>query len=185
MARHLAGFSGILQVDGYSANTNLVKARAKAGSNETIRLAGCWAHLRRKILRPAHQRGLAGRDGNDHRHDRIVEGRGRGSHKGAGSRAALRKEKSVAIVASLFDLGEAELDKVSGKSKTAEAIRYAPTRREALERFLMDGRIEIDSNIVERAFRPRRSRERIVYSPAATAVDEPGRRWPPCCKPAK
>jgi hypothetical protein len=36
-------------------------------------------------------------------------------------------------------------------NKTAEAIRYALTRREALERFLMDGRIDIDSNIVERA----------------------------------
>ncbi len=44
--------------------------------------------------------------------------------------------------------------KVSGKSKTAEAIRYALTRREALQRFLTDGRIEIDSNIVERAIRP-------------------------------
>src|SRR3546814_4176324 len=62
--------------------------------------------------------------------------------KDAESRAALRQEKSVAIVASLFDLWEAELGKVSGKSKTAEAIRYALTRREALERFLMDGRSE-------------------------------------------
>jgi hypothetical protein len=49
---------------------------------------------------------------------------------------------------------ESELGKVSGKSKTAEAIRYALTRREALERFLIDGRIDIDSNIVERAIRP-------------------------------
>ncbi|SDA70674.1 Transposase IS66 family protein, partial [Sinorhizobium sp. NFACC03] len=60
----------------------------------------------------------------------------------------------TAIVASLFELWEKELGKVSGKSKTAEAIRYALTRREALERFLTDGRIEIDSNIVERAIRP-------------------------------
>ena len=49
MARHLSGFSGILQVDGYSAYSNLAKARAKTGSNETIQLAGCWAHLRRKF----------------------------------------------------------------------------------------------------------------------------------------
>jgi transposase len=54
----------------------------------------------------------------------------------------------------LFDLWEKELGKVSGKSKTAGAIRYALTRREALERFLANGRIEIDSNIVERAIRP-------------------------------
>ena len=39
-------------------------------------------------------------------------------------------------------------------SKLAEAIRYATSRRIALERFLSDGRIEIDSNTVERAIRP-------------------------------
>ena len=42
----------------------------------------------------------------------------------------------------------------SGKSKLAEAIRYATSRRTALERFVSDGRIEIDSNTVERAIRP-------------------------------
>jgi hypothetical protein len=41
--------------------------------------------------------------------------------------AALRQEKSVAIVACVFDLWEAELGKASGKSKTAEAIRCALT----------------------------------------------------------
>ncbi|TIS82276.1 MAG: IS66 family transposase, partial [Mesorhizobium sp.] len=97
--------------------TNLVKARDKAGSNETIRLAGCWAHLRRKFY-DLHISGISqGRDGFDHRHDRIVEGRDKVRGKDAGSRAALRQEK--AIVASPFDLWEAELGKVSGKSKTA------------------------------------------------------------------
>lgn len=42
VARHLAGFNGILQVDGYSAYTNLAKTRAKTSSNETVKLAGCW-----------------------------------------------------------------------------------------------------------------------------------------------
>jgi transposase len=154
VARHLCGFSGILQVDGYSAYTSLAKTRAKAGSNETIQLAGCWAHLRRKFY-DLHISGVS-----KAATDTIVamtelwgiedEARGRD----ADSRSTLRQKKSVAIVASLFDLWEKELGKVSGKSKTAEAIRYALTRREALERFLRDGRIEIDSNIVERAIRP-------------------------------
>ncbi len=47
-----------------------------------------------------------------------------------------------------------ELTRLSGKSKMAEIIRYVLSRRAALERFLTDGRIEIDSNIVERAIRP-------------------------------
>lgn len=74
--------------------------------------------------------------------------------KDANIRAAARQERSAAIVANLFDIWEKELAKVSGKSKTAEAIRYAMTRRQSLDRFLGDGRIEIDSNIVERAIRP-------------------------------
>ena len=43
---------------------------------------------------------------------------------------------------------------ISQKTKLAEAIRYALSRWEGLTRFLDDGRIEIDSNIVERAIRP-------------------------------
>ncbi len=154
VARHLSGFSGILQVDGYSAYSNLAKARAKTGSNETIQLAGCWAHLRRKFY-DLHVSGVS-----HTATDTIVamtelwkvEDEVRG--KDAGTRARRRQETSSVIVTSLFELWEKELGKVSGKSKTAEAIRYALTRREALERFLMDGRIEIDSNIVERAIRP-------------------------------
>ncbi|MGO6986864.1 IS66 family transposase [Rhizobium leguminosarum] len=154
VARHLAGFSGILQVDGYSAYTSLAKTRAKAGSNEPIQLAGCWAHLRRKFY-DLHISGVS-----KAATDTIIamtelwriedEVRGRD----ADSRSMLRREKSATIVSGLFDLWEKELGKVSGKSKTAEAIRYALTRREALEHFLTDGRIEIDSNIVERAIRP-------------------------------
>jgi transposase len=70
------------------------------------------------------------------------------------ARMKLRQERSAAIVAKLFKLWETELPKLSGKSKLAEAIRYALSRRAALERFLTDGMIEIDSNVVERAIRP-------------------------------
>lgn len=39
-------------------------------------------------------------------------------------------------------------------AQMAEAIRYAIARRDIFERFLTDGLIELDSNIVERAIRP-------------------------------
>jgi transposase len=39
-------------------------------------------------------------------------------------------------------------------SPVVEAIRYGTSRRKLLECFLIDGRVEIDSNIVERAIRP-------------------------------
>ncbi len=43
---------------------------------------------------------------------------------------------------------------VSQKSKLAEAIRYALSRWTGLARFLDDGHIEIDNNVVERSIRP-------------------------------
>ncbi|WP_373424793.1 transposase, partial [Mesorhizobium sp. SARCC-RB16n] len=43
---------------------------------------------------------------------------------------------------------------VCQKSKLAEAIRYPLARWAGLGRFLDDGRVEIDSNVVERLIRP-------------------------------
>ena len=43
---------------------------------------------------------------------------------------------------------------LSGRSTLAEAIPYALTRWHGSDRFLNDGRIELDTNSVERAIRP-------------------------------
>ena len=44
--RHLAGFAGILQVDGYAAYNRLARP---AGANENVTLAACFAHVRRRF----------------------------------------------------------------------------------------------------------------------------------------
>ena len=49
---------------------------------------------------------------------------------------------------------QTKLGLISQKTKLAEAIRYALTRWEGLTRFIDDGRIEIDCNVVERSIRP-------------------------------
>jgi hypothetical protein len=53
---------------------------------------------------------------------------------------------------------------ISQKSKLAEAIRYALSRWEGLTLFVDDGRIEMDSNIVELLDAPDRvePQERVV-----------------------
>ena len=48
----------------------------------------------------------------------------------------------------------AKLALISQKTRLAEAIRYVRSRRDGLTRFLDDGRIEVDSNVVERTIRP-------------------------------
>ena len=153
VARHLAGFAGILQVDGYAAYTQLAKART--GSNEGMALAGCWAHLRRRF----YELHINGSSQIATQTITTMAGLWKIEEEIRGSDAAVRLTRasgarSAAIVAELFKLWETELPRISGKSKLAEAIRYATSRREILERFLLDGRIEIDSNIVERAIRP-------------------------------
>ncbi|MGC8537214.1 MAG: IS66 family transposase [Rhizomicrobium sp.] len=45
VARHLAGYRGIVQVDGYAAYNRLAKPDR---TNDAVTLAGCWAHVRRK-----------------------------------------------------------------------------------------------------------------------------------------
>ena len=51
-------------------------------------------------------------------------------------------------------LARATLAQLPGGSQMAEAIRYALNHWDGLTRFLDDGRIEIDSNTVERSMRP-------------------------------
>jgi transposase len=171
VARHLGGYRGILQVDGYTAYNRL--ARPDRGNDAAV-LAGCWAHVRRRFyeLHVAGSSELATTTIERMAHLWEVEGTVRGKHSDV--RAAARQETSAAIVADLFKLWQETLPRISGKSKLAEAIRYAISRRPALERFLSDGRIEIDSNIVERAIRPQTiTRKNSLFA----GNDGGGRTW--------
>jgi transposase len=144
---HLAGFAGILQVDGYGG----YKVLAARGD---VRLAFCWAHVRRRFyeLAAAGPAPIAsealGRIAELYR----VEGEIRGRQPE--ERRAVRQERSRPVLDALEPWLRSKLELISQKTKLAEAIRYALARWEGLTRFVDDGRIEIDSNVVERAIRP-------------------------------
>lgn len=72
----------------------------------------------------------------------------------AEERRAVRQAKSRPLVEDLEPWLRDKLALISRKSKLAEAIRYALTRWPGLSLFLDDGRVEIDSNVVERSIRP-------------------------------
>ncbi len=142
---HLAGFKGILQVDGYCGYGKL----ARRGD---VQLAFCWAHVRRGFFElagtsPVAVEALA-------RIARLygIEDEVRG--QSPEQRRAARQKKSRPIVDDFRRFLDAKLALLSRKSKLAEAIRYVLTRWEGLIRFLDDGRIELDSNTVARAIRP-------------------------------
>ena len=144
---HLAGFTGVLQVDGYGGYRGL----AERGD---VKLAFCWSHVRRRFyeLAAAGPAPIAGEALERIAALYAVEAKIRG--RSAEERSAVRQEKSRPMVEALEPWLRKKLEMISQKSKLAEAIRYALARWQGLSRFLDDGRIEIDSNVVERAIRP-------------------------------
>jgi transposase len=148
---HLAGFSGILQVDGYAAYKELVTTREPSAA---IVLAFCWAHLRRRfyeIAKAGHAR-LAEKALRQIAALYQIEDGIRG--QSAGTRCKIRQAKTGPLLDKLKIFLETNLARVSGRSKMAETIRYAIRHWDGLILFAGDGRIEMDSNTVERAIRP-------------------------------
>lgn len=140
---HLCGFRGVLQVDGYEG----YKALAKRGE---VHLAFCWSHVRRAFYDldgPIAVEALA-RIARLYRIEAEIRGRP------AEERRAARQARSRPILEALEPWLREKLGLISQKSKLAEAIRYALSRWAGLSLFLTDGRVEIDSNVVERAIRP-------------------------------
>jgi transposase len=147
----LATYRGIVQCDGYAAYKTIADD-AQAG--DAITLAFCWAHLRRKFFDIA--KGGSAPIASEAL-ERIaalyaIENTIRGSS--ADERRAVRLEKSKPLVLALKLFFDEQLVRVSGKSVIAEAIRYGLNHWDGLVRFLDDGRIELDTNIVERSMRP-------------------------------
>jgi transposase len=147
----LGSYRGIVQCDGYAAYKN-VADEARAG--EAITLAFCWAHVRRKFFdiakggsAPIASEALE-RIAALYAIEKTIRG------KSADERRAVRVEKLTPIVLALKTWLEEQLARVSAKSVIAEAIRYGLNHWDGLVRFLEDGRIELDTNIVERSMRP-------------------------------
>ena len=144
-SEHLAGFTGVLQVDGYAGYNAL-------GRSNQVQLAYCWSHVRRGFYEIAASRPVATevlvRIAKLYAVEKDIRGRS------PDDRRAARQELSLPVVADLRHFLETNLARASKKGKLADAIRYALTRWTGLGRFLDDGRIEIDSNTVERVIRP-------------------------------
>ncbi len=144
----LEEFNGVLQTDGYSAYKTLV------GRNRQVMLAHCWSHLRRKFFdlakggaAPIATEALR-RIAELYAIEADIRGRG------AEARAAARQDRSSPLVEDLKAWLETQLAKLPGRSPAAGIIRYAMSHWNGLIVFLADGRVELDTNPVERAMRP-------------------------------
>jgi transposase len=149
-AGHLAAFGGVLQVDGYGGFKRLAGDRADA----SVRLAFCWAHMRRPFYEfyTSTKSPLAAEVLARIRELYAIEAEIRG-HR-AEHRRQVRHERSRPIVDALHAWLHDHVGRVSAVTDLAKAIRYAIRHWPGLIAFLDDGRIEMDTNVVERAIRP-------------------------------
>jgi transposase len=138
-AKHLACFKGVLQVDGYNGFKRLAGDRADA----SVRLAFCWAHMRRgfydfyvSIKSPLAAEVLT-RIRTLYRIEAEIRG------QPAEHRRQVRQERSRPIVEALHAWLEDYLPRVSGASDLAIAMRYALRHWSGLVVFLDDGRVEM------------------------------------------
>ena len=143
---HLSSFAGTLQADAYAGFDALYESGR-------IQEAACWAHVRRKFydLHVAHNSPVAQETLRRIGELYAIEGDIRGRQPK--ERRGVRNERSRPLLESLKQWLEEILVKLSKKSETAQAVRYALGRWDALVRYVDDGRLEIDNNTAERALR--------------------------------
>jgi hypothetical protein len=169
-ASHLKGFRGLLQVDGYAGFGSLVKAATDGG----LQLAFCWAHTRRKFydIHVATKSPLAEQALRRIAELYAIEADIRG--RTADERRAIRQERSRPLVEAMQAWLTETLNRISGRSALAQAIRYALNHWSGLVLFLDDGRLELDTNTVERAMRPvALGRKNALFAGA----DSGGKHW--------
>jgi transposase len=144
--QHLRMFQGALQADAYAGFNQLYE-------DGRIQEIACWAHVRRKFydLQQAHASPIASealeRIAALYTIEKDIRGRP------PDERREVRNQRARPLLESLCQWFETALLKLSRKSDTTAAIRYALGLWEALMRYCDDGRLEIDNNAAERSLR--------------------------------
>jgi transposase len=145
-------FTGTIQCDAYGAYPSFVREHG-----QSIRLAGCWAHARRKFYEardqaPRQAGFILAQIALLYR----VEARLRKMKAGPNLREAMRSSQSWTIYRRIERV-LAHLKKAGRylpRSSMGKAIDYALANFPLLGVYLGDGRVEIDNNLVENSIRP-------------------------------
>jgi transposase len=144
----LKNFRGKLQTDGYSAYESLAKER------DDLTLIGCWAHTRRGFHEALAESKLAAWFVRQIGLLYAVEKELRETKAGPQLRSAMRVWQSRPVLARLRRAMELVRGRTLPQGLLGQAIDYALKRWEALTRFLDDGSLEIDNNLIENSIRP-------------------------------
>jgi transposase len=144
----LKGFSGYLHADGYEGYHKLP---------ENITVIGCWAHMRRKLvdamkaLPKDKQANSSAAKGVEYC-DKLFHLEKQFALLAQENRLKERERLSRPLIDEFYDW----IDSLSVLPKTllGKAVHYAQSQRKYLERYMLDGRLEISNNRAERSIKP-------------------------------
>jgi hypothetical protein len=141
-------FRGKLQTDGYAAYESLARAR------QDLVLVGCWAHARRGFHEALGESNLAAWFVRQIGLLYAVEKKLRRQKAGPALRQAVRAWQSRPVLERLQRAMKLVRQRTLPQGLLGQAIDYALIRWEALTRYVEDGVLEIDNNLIENAIRP-------------------------------
>jgi len=155
--RLFEGFEGVLQSDGYEGYTAV-------GQRPGIVHVGCWAHARRKFDEALKGLHGAGRKATSRKESVALQGLGwiqklyaierTAKDRAPEERHHIRQERSRPVLAALRRWLDDALPRVAPQTLTGKALTYLDHQWPKLVRIFDDGRIPLDTNLVENAIRP-------------------------------
>lgn len=144
---YLNGYRGYVHADAYNGYDELFR-------QEGIIEVGCWAHARRKFDEAVSSRPQEATD--------ILARIARLYHEvetpcasvSPEERRRCRQEHAAPILAGIFEKLEELKQQMIPSEPLRQAVDYALNQRQALCRYLEDGRLRPDNNLAENAMRP-------------------------------
>lgn len=149
-ADFLKGFVGTLQGDGYKGWMSVATK-----DHPGIRLAGCMAHARRKLVEALEAGALSAAVAVKLIQKLYaIEAKARAQELDPAGRQALRQAESVPLMIELRKWLDQHLGRARPKSPLGKAVTYLDNQWRELQVYLGDGRLQVDNNLVENKARP-------------------------------
>lgn len=144
----LGGYRGMVQSDGYEAYDQFE-------GKEGITMYGCWAHARRKFADALDEDNTLSTEGICYiRKLYKVESDADEAGLTPDERKEHRLKESYPVLQTFEKWLEDTYSKVLPKSRMGRAISYTYSLLPRLSRYVNDGRVHIDNNLIENAIRP-------------------------------
>jgi len=146
----LKEFKGYLQTDAFSGYNIF-------NSNHSVKLVGCWAHARRKfhdIVKITKTPGLAHEAMKRIHKLYQIEKYARSAHLSIEERKETRQQKARPILDSFKNWLDINILRAPPESQIGKAMKYTLDNWSKLIRYIENGLLEIDNNLIENAIRP-------------------------------